>query len=229
MKRLEILLDDITHLKVDAIVNAANSSLLGGGGVDGAIHRAAGPELLEECRKLNGCPTGEAKITKGYRLPAAHVIHTVGPVYRDGGHHEPELLASCYRNSLRLAVENGLKTIAFPCISTGVYRYPKLEAARIAFREITRFLAVYPGFEQVIIVCFGPEDFNIYNRLLAEGPEAYQEDQDQTPQEILPSPGVQDHTRTPTQQTGSQVVGEQINRDSDRTLGEIVIADNTVA
>ena len=158
MKRLEILLDDITHLKVDAIVNAANSSLLGGGGVDGAIHRAAGPELLEECRKLNGCPTGEAKITKGYRLPAAHVIHTVGPVYRDGGHHEPE--------------ENGLKTIAFPCISTGVYRYPKLEAARIAFREITRFLAVYPGFEQVIIVCFGPEDFNIYNRLLAEGPEA---------------------------------------------------------
>ena len=172
MKRLEILLDDITHLKVDAIVNAANSSLLGGGGVDGAIHRAAGPELLEECRKLNGCPTGEAKITKGYRLPAAHVIHTVGPVYRDGGHHEPEFLASCYRNSLRLAVENGLKTIAFPCISTGVYRYPKLEAARIAFREITRFLAVYPGFEQVIIVCFGPEDFNIYNRLLAEGPEA---------------------------------------------------------
>ena len=117
-------------------------------------------------------PTGEAKITKGYRLPAAHVIHTVGPVYRDGGHHEPELLASCYRNSLRLAVENGLKTIAFPCISTGVYRYPKLEAARIAFREITRFLAVYPGFEQVIVVCFGPEDFNIYNRLLAEGPEA---------------------------------------------------------
>ena len=113
-----------------------------------------GPELLEECRKLNGCPTGEAKITKGYRLPAAHVIHTVGPVYRDGGHHEPELLASCYRNSLRLAVENGLKTIAFPCISTGVYRYPKLEAARIAFREITRFLAVYPGFEQVIVVCF---------------------------------------------------------------------------
>lgn len=172
MKRLEILLDDITHLKVDAIVNAANSSLLGGGGVDGAIHRATVqfPAFLQQFR--SGRPTGEAKITKGYRLPAAHVIHTVGPVYRDGGHHEPELLASCYRNSLRLAVENGLKTIAFPCISTGVYRYPKLEAARIAFREITRFLAVYPGFEQVIVVCFGPEDFNIYNRLLAEGPEA---------------------------------------------------------
>lgn len=172
MKRLEILLDDITHLKVDAIVNAANSSLLGGGGVDGAIHRAAGPELLQECRKLNGCPTGEAKITKGYRLPAAHVIHTVGPVYRGGGHHEPELLASCYRNSLRLAVENGLKTIAFPCISTGVYHYPKLEAARIALREITRFLVAYPDFEQVIVVCFGQEDFNIYNRLLANEPEA---------------------------------------------------------
>lgn len=168
MERLEIVKGDITRLPVDAIVNAANKTLLGGGGVDGAIHRAAGPELLEECRKLHGCETGQAKITGGYRLPAKYVIHTVGPVYRDGKHNEPELLASCYKNSLRLALENHLKTIAFPCISTGVYRYPKPEAARIALREITTFLKEYPDFEKVIVVCFGEEDLDIYTAFVKE-------------------------------------------------------------
>lgn len=162
MERIEIISGDITRLKVDAIVNAANSSLLGGGGVDGAIHRAAGPGLLEECRTLHGCRTGEAKMTKGYRLPAAHVIHTVGPVWYGGGKHEAELLACCYRNSLRLAVENHLHTIAFPCISTGVYGYPKPEAARIALREIRSFLMTQPNFEKVIVVCYDQENYDLY-------------------------------------------------------------------
>lgn len=168
MERLKILQGDITGLQVDAIVNAANRTLLGGGGVDGAIHRAAGPGLLEECRKLHGCSTGEAKITGGYRLPASHVIHTVGPVYRDGQHGEAELLASCYRNSLYLALKYGLHSIAFPCIGTGVYRYPKPEAAAIALREIRKFLADHPDFGPIVLVCFQEEDYRLYNRLLTE-------------------------------------------------------------
>lgn len=163
-KRLEIIRADITTLHVDAIVNAANTTLLGGGGVDGAIHRAAGPGLLEECRRLQGCPIGQAKITGGYRLPARYVIHAVGPVYRDGRHGEPELLASCYQNAFRLAVEKGLKTIAFPCISTGVYHFPKTEAARIALKEICAFLGQHPDFEKVVVVCFDEENYQIYKR-----------------------------------------------------------------
>ncbi len=156
---------DITKLHVDAIVNAANTTLLGGGGVDGAIHRAAGPALLEECRSLNGCRTGEAKITKGYNLPAKYVIHAVGPVYRDGKHNEAELLASAYRSSLRLAVENGCKSIAFPNISTGVYNFPKREAAEIAIGTCQDFLDNYDGELQIIFVCYDDTNYIIYKEI----------------------------------------------------------------
>lgn len=164
---IELHRGDITRLAVDAIVNAANSSLLGGGGVDGVIHRAAGPELVAECRLLGGCPTGEARITKGYRLPAKHVIHTVGPVYRGGTHGEPELLANCYRSSLQLAVQNGVRTIAFPAISCGIYGYPADEAARIAVAETSRFVDEHPEIERVIFTCFGTEICAAYEAALA--------------------------------------------------------------
>lgn len=168
LSRMELLQGDITRLAVDAIVNAANSSLLGGGGVDGAIHRAAGPELLAECRLLGGCKTGQAKITKGYRLPARHVIHTVGPVWRGGDKGEPELLASCYRESLALAVEHGLRTIAFPAISCGIFGYPPYHAARIAVGETARFLDAEPSLEKVVLVCFSREVFDAYRQALNE-------------------------------------------------------------
>ena len=160
--RMTVVQGDITQLEVDAIVNAANSSLAGGGGVDGAIHRAAGPELLAESRQLGGCPTGEARMTAGYRLPARHVIHAVGPVYRDGQHGEPALLASCYRESLRLASEAGLKSVAFPCISTGVYGYPKDEACAIAVAATTEWLNAHELPEKVRFCCFGADDAALY-------------------------------------------------------------------
>lgn len=163
MKRIELHKGDITKLKVDAIVNAANTSLLGGGGVDGAIHRAAGKELLKECRTLNGCPTGEAKITKGYNLPAKYVIHTVGPVWNGGKYEEENLLASCYKNSLRLAIENKIESIAFPAISTGVYRFPLELATKIAIREVKDFLSNNDTFEKIIFVCFDERTYNSYN------------------------------------------------------------------
>lgn len=157
MRRISVIQADITTLQVDVIVNAANQTLLGGGGVDGAIHRAAGPELVAECKTLNGCPTGEAKITKGYRLPAAFVIHAVGPRYRDGRHGEPDQLADCYRNSLKLALAHKLKTIAFPAISCGIYGYPIPQAADIAMGAIKACLATDETLEKVIFACFGTE------------------------------------------------------------------------
>lgn len=167
LKRIQLLSGDITCLKIDAIVNAANRSLLGGGGVDGAIHLAAGPGLLEECRALGGCETGQAKITDGFELPARFVIHTVGPVYGDGLKGEAELLASCYQESLALAALEGVKSIAFSNISTGVYGYPKTEAAQIAVRAVGDFLEENDLPERVVFCVFNDENFRIYQRLLA--------------------------------------------------------------
>ena len=163
---IEVIVSDITKLEVDAIVNAANCSLLGGGGVDGAIHRAAGRELLEACRRFNGCPTGEARITPGFKLPAKFVIHTPGPVWHGGDRGEAQLLRNCYLNSLRLAEQHEVKTIAFPCISVGVYRYPKVEAAQIAVEAVTTFSGKLP--EKVIFCCFSESDAVIYREIVGE-------------------------------------------------------------
>ena len=166
-ERIVVARGDITRLAVDAIVNAANSSLLGGGGVDGAIHRAAGPELVAECRTLGGCPTGEARITRGYRLPARWVIHTVGPVWHGGGRGEDEALANCYRNSLALAAQHGARTVAFPAISTGIYGFPLERATDIAVRETLAFLRDHAEVEQVTFVCFGERAQQVYEAELA--------------------------------------------------------------
>lgn len=165
--KLEARQANIVTLDVDAIVNAANKTLLGGGGVDGAIHRAAGPELLAECRTLGGCPTGEARISRGYRLPARHVIHTVGPVYRDGLHGEPELLASCYRNSLQIAATQGIRTVAFPAISCGAYGYPVEEAVHIAVRTCAEAAKRHEAIERIIFACFDSTMLKLYEDALA--------------------------------------------------------------
>jgi O-acetyl-ADP-ribose deacetylase len=166
--RIQIVQGDITDVEADAIVNAANHTLLGGGGVDGAIHRAAGPELVDECRKLDGCETGEAKITRGYRLPAKFVIHTVGPVWSGGKRNEDGLLGACYRNSLALAVQHGIRTVAFPAISTGAYRFPIDRAARIALAEISEFLKREPSIEKVMMVLYDRAAYEIFQRALIE-------------------------------------------------------------
>ena len=166
MAEIRVIKGDITQLQVDAIVNAANNSLLGGGGVDGAIHHAAGPELLDECRTLRGCANGDAKITKGYRLPAKYVIHTVGPVWSGGGYKERELLASCYRRSLEIAAEHKLKSIAFPNISTGVYHFPKKEASNIAVAEVKKFMKRSGLPEEIIFCCFDDENYSLYREAL---------------------------------------------------------------
>jgi O-acetyl-ADP-ribose deacetylase (regulator of RNase III) len=168
LERITVIAGDITQQRVEAVVNAANSSLLGGGGVDGAIHRAAGPELLVECRTLGGCATGQAKITKGYKLPAKWVIHTVGPVWHDGRHGEDELLASCYRSCFALVVQHGIKTVAFPSISTGAYGFPMDHAARIAVRETKHFLERNRSVERAILVCFGASALGIHQAALRE-------------------------------------------------------------
>ena len=168
MQRFFITVGDITHSQVDAIVNAANTTLLGGSGVDGAIHRAAGPELLAECRTLRGCETGKAKITAGYHLPAKHVIHTPGPIWRGGGYHEAELLSSCYRSCLTLAVEHGCKAIDFPSISTGVYHFPLEKASDIAINTIAAFLKEHPELDEVRMVCFDEKTKKHYDKAIAE-------------------------------------------------------------
>lgn len=167
MSRIQAMQGDITTLAVDAIVNAANTTLLGGGGVDGAIHRAAGPKLLEECRRLGGCNVGDAKLTSGYRLQAKYVIHTVGPMWRGGDNKEDELLAACYQSSLKRAAEVNARSIAFPAISTGVYGFPKQRAAEIAMQEVRSLLSAGAALEQVIFCCFDRETYRIYQQLIA--------------------------------------------------------------